>query len=280
MGDDERERVERRDDEAAIQLALFRYGVIGPLVEREQYEPGEITKLVGEIAAATPYVLVPGDAPACPPELAADAPTVVAVDPTPLPCDCGCLGSCNVEFFDAGDQACSIASGEIDLYDGDCYDMLSAAKARNGQSAGGSDCDTPTPSPPVPAYGGAHRVCAGLEDGCVPVPGGALGPCLRKAGVVESCTIPGLPKMVVTMTDASIVCPACDSCSATLTQACEDANVTLHTESGCSGDASDISQFCSLDVGVSVAIDFALSCPPTGNAMPQPIDPVTYCCPQ
>jgi hypothetical protein len=56
VGDDDPERGERRDDEAAIQLALFRYGVIGPLVEREQYEPGEVTRLVAEIAAATHYL--------------------------------------------------------------------------------------------------------------------------------------------------------------------------------------------------------------------------------
>jgi transposase InsO family protein len=56
VADGDANRGERRDDEAGIQLALFRYGVIGPLVERAQYEPGEITRLVAEIAAATHYL--------------------------------------------------------------------------------------------------------------------------------------------------------------------------------------------------------------------------------
>ena len=52
---------EYRDDDEAIQLALFRYGVIGPLVERETYAPGEVTELVGEIAERTHYL--PGTGP-------------------------------------------------------------------------------------------------------------------------------------------------------------------------------------------------------------------------
>lgn len=50
-----------RDDEPAVTLALFRYGVIAPLVERERYEPGERSRLLGEIAAATHYL--PGKGP-------------------------------------------------------------------------------------------------------------------------------------------------------------------------------------------------------------------------
>lgn len=56
MGDDEPERGEPRDDEAAIQLALFRYGVIGPLVEQQQHQPGELTRLVAELTAATHWL--------------------------------------------------------------------------------------------------------------------------------------------------------------------------------------------------------------------------------
>ena len=44
-----------RDDDDAIQLALFRYGVIGPLVEREDFAPGEVVELVREIAERTHY---------------------------------------------------------------------------------------------------------------------------------------------------------------------------------------------------------------------------------
>jgi transposase InsO family protein len=50
VGDGIDKRGEYRDDEAAIQLALFRYGVIGPLVAREVYAPGEIVRLVEQIA--------------------------------------------------------------------------------------------------------------------------------------------------------------------------------------------------------------------------------------
>ena len=52
-----------RDDEQAIQLALFRYGVIAPLVERdsEAAEPGAVTKLVAEIVGRTHYL--PGRGP-------------------------------------------------------------------------------------------------------------------------------------------------------------------------------------------------------------------------
>jgi len=45
-----------RDDDDAIQLALFRYGVIGPLVERDTYGPGEVTELVREIVERTHYL--------------------------------------------------------------------------------------------------------------------------------------------------------------------------------------------------------------------------------
>jgi putative transposase len=46
---------EYRDDEQAMLLALFRYAVIGPLVERETYAPGEITQLVSDIAGRMHY---------------------------------------------------------------------------------------------------------------------------------------------------------------------------------------------------------------------------------
>ena len=61
VSDDDRERGEHRDDEGAIQLALFRYGVIGPLVEREEHASGEVVRLVAEIAAQTHYL--PGTGP-------------------------------------------------------------------------------------------------------------------------------------------------------------------------------------------------------------------------
>lgn len=41
----------RRDDEAAIHLALFRYAVIAPIVELAETRPGDTTALVREIAA-------------------------------------------------------------------------------------------------------------------------------------------------------------------------------------------------------------------------------------
>ena len=59
MGRDEVE--DFRDDEAAIQMALFRYGVLAPLLEREDPEPGETTQLVREIAGRTHYL--PGRGP-------------------------------------------------------------------------------------------------------------------------------------------------------------------------------------------------------------------------
>ena len=47
---------EYREDERAMLLSLFRYSVIGPLVERDSYAPGEVTQLVSEIAAQTHYL--------------------------------------------------------------------------------------------------------------------------------------------------------------------------------------------------------------------------------
>jgi hypothetical protein len=46
-----------RDDEEAIQIALFRYGVIAELVEcpREDLGPGDVVRLVSEIASRTHY---------------------------------------------------------------------------------------------------------------------------------------------------------------------------------------------------------------------------------
>lgn len=55
------EEVEWRDDERAIQIALFRYGVIAPLVERDSLDPGEVTRLIGEIAERKHYL--PGKGP-------------------------------------------------------------------------------------------------------------------------------------------------------------------------------------------------------------------------
>jgi putative transposase len=46
---------QHRDDERAVTLALFRYGVLAPLVEREAYEPGERSRLLAEIAEGTHY---------------------------------------------------------------------------------------------------------------------------------------------------------------------------------------------------------------------------------
>jgi transposase InsO family protein len=51
----------RRDDERAILIALFRYGVIAPLVEQEEFAPGEITALVQSISELTHFL--PGRGP-------------------------------------------------------------------------------------------------------------------------------------------------------------------------------------------------------------------------
>jgi putative transposase len=51
----------RRDDESAILLALFRYGVIAPLLEGEDFARGAKTALVREIAAQTHHL--PGRGP-------------------------------------------------------------------------------------------------------------------------------------------------------------------------------------------------------------------------
>lgn len=53
----------RREDEAALQIALFRYGVIGPLVEQETFAPGEVSEIVRQIAERTHYL--PGKGPIC-----------------------------------------------------------------------------------------------------------------------------------------------------------------------------------------------------------------------
>jgi len=50
------EEIERREDERAVQIALFRYGVIAPVLERERFGPGEVSRLVAEIAERTHYL--------------------------------------------------------------------------------------------------------------------------------------------------------------------------------------------------------------------------------
>jgi len=52
---------EHRDDERAQMLALFRYGVLAPLVERETYAPGERSRLLSEIVERTHHL--PGTGP-------------------------------------------------------------------------------------------------------------------------------------------------------------------------------------------------------------------------
>jgi putative transposase len=51
----------RRDDEPAMMIALFRYGVIAPLVEQEEWAVGELSRVVGEIASNTHHL--PGRGP-------------------------------------------------------------------------------------------------------------------------------------------------------------------------------------------------------------------------
>jgi putative transposase len=55
------EHGEYREDEQAMLLALFRYGVIGPLVDRDSYAPGEVVQLVRELSECTHYL--PGTGP-------------------------------------------------------------------------------------------------------------------------------------------------------------------------------------------------------------------------
>jgi len=55
------DRPPARDDEHAHLLALFRYGVLAPLVERETYAPGERSRLLAEIVQRTHYL--PGTGP-------------------------------------------------------------------------------------------------------------------------------------------------------------------------------------------------------------------------
>jgi putative transposase len=46
---------DRRDDEKAMLKALFCYGVIAPLVERQTFAPGELSELVVQLAGQTHY---------------------------------------------------------------------------------------------------------------------------------------------------------------------------------------------------------------------------------
>lgn len=50
-----------RDDERALQIALFRYGVIAPILECDDIDRGELSKHVAEIAGETHYL--PGTGP-------------------------------------------------------------------------------------------------------------------------------------------------------------------------------------------------------------------------
>jgi putative transposase len=63
LGDDGHVTDERqyRDDDRAVQLALFRYGVIAPLAERKSPAPGEVSATVREIAGREHYL--PGKGP-------------------------------------------------------------------------------------------------------------------------------------------------------------------------------------------------------------------------
>ncbi len=45
----------RRDDERALTLALFRYGLVADLAEREDFGPGERTARIRELASQTHY---------------------------------------------------------------------------------------------------------------------------------------------------------------------------------------------------------------------------------
>lgn len=53
--------IRRRDDEDAILVALFRYGVLAPLVDQHQLACGQTTALIRQIAAQTHYL--PGSGP-------------------------------------------------------------------------------------------------------------------------------------------------------------------------------------------------------------------------
>lgn len=44
---------DRRDDEPAMMLALFRYGVIAPLIEQQEWASGQLSRVVQEIASHT-----------------------------------------------------------------------------------------------------------------------------------------------------------------------------------------------------------------------------------
>lgn len=56
-GSQERQPIARRDDERAIEIAMFRYGVIGPLVDGSvDLEPGDVTRIVQEIASREHYL--------------------------------------------------------------------------------------------------------------------------------------------------------------------------------------------------------------------------------
>jgi putative transposase len=50
------DEIEWREDEEAMLIALFRYGVIAPLVEREHFEPGEVSRLAQEICQQKRYL--------------------------------------------------------------------------------------------------------------------------------------------------------------------------------------------------------------------------------
>ena len=53
--------IQHRDDEHAILIALFRYGVIAELAERKPGDDGTVTDLVTQIAEKTHYL--PGKVP-------------------------------------------------------------------------------------------------------------------------------------------------------------------------------------------------------------------------
>lgn len=128
------------------------------------------------------------------------------------------------------------------------------------------------------AWGFTHRVCAGEQNGCVPVPPGALGPCIRTDGDV-ACP-DGFAHHVVTGT--AVTDPACGSCPECVSEAnarCANANITTYGDSGCSDAQESLpAETCSQGAN-SVAITGTSppACPPA-QFVGDLADPVTFCC--
>ncbi|HWB74563.1 MAG TPA: hypothetical protein VG755_06400 [Nannocystaceae bacterium] len=228
-----------------------------------------------------PFVLFPGDdgntPPECPDVFVPAAQDVATVGPHAM-CRCDCALGCLVDVHAEAD--CSDpASNSIELTPENCTPGGSFYAEHTGRSDA-KECTDPDATLGETQWAEAMRVCGGDQQAaCVPVPAGAIGPCIRAPG--EHACPDGLSRQIISAADAELACDTCTSCVEIADLLCAELAVGVHTNEQCTfSNGSITAGGCYGPSAPALRLEESLppECDPATAFVQSLVDAQTFCC--